>query len=316
MNTGLDPRRPALAGKLGELWAGQREPEPARLRRHARLSPAHGGRRPAELGHGIHAGRVSRDAARAAGRADRQPATRRPSSAPDRQRGKLDFLDRLNRRHLPIAASIKPSSTPESRAMSWRSGCKPRHPRRSIWRARPTRRARSTAWTTKATESSAGICLLARRLVERGVRFVQIYCGAGEQVGRPRRTSKGTTPGTAWPWTSRSRACSKTSRAAGLLDETLVVWGGEFGRTPMSEKGDGRDHNPYGFTMWMAGGGVKAGIVDRQDRRGRPARHRRPAARPRHPRHDPPLPGRRPLQAHLSPPGPPRTAHRQRGAGL
>ena len=45
----------------------------------------------------------------------------------------------------------------------------------------------------------------------------------------------------------------------GLLDETLVVWGGEFGRTPMSEKGDGRDHNPSGFTMWMAGGGVKGG---------------------------------------------------------
>jgi uncharacterized protein (DUF1501 family) len=47
----------------------------------------------------------------------------------------------------------------------------------------------------------------------------------------------------------------------GLLDETLVIWGGEFGRTPMSEKGDGRDHNPYGFTMWMAGGGVKGGQV-------------------------------------------------------
>ncbi|MCB1088943.1 MAG: DUF1501 domain-containing protein, partial [Verrucomicrobiae bacterium] len=47
----------------------------------------------------------------------------------------------------------------------------------------------------------------------------------------------------------------------GLLDETLVIWGGEFGRTPMSEKGDGRDHNPWGFTMWMSGGGVKGGQV-------------------------------------------------------
>jgi uncharacterized protein (DUF1501 family) len=47
----------------------------------------------------------------------------------------------------------------------------------------------------------------------------------------------------------------------GLLDETLVVWGGEFGRTPMSEKGDGRDHNPYGFTVWLAGGGVKGGQI-------------------------------------------------------
>jgi uncharacterized protein (DUF1501 family) len=47
----------------------------------------------------------------------------------------------------------------------------------------------------------------------------------------------------------------------GLLDQTLVIWGGEFGRTPMSEKGDGRDHNPYGFTTWLAGGGVKGGHV-------------------------------------------------------
>ncbi len=51
----------------------------------------------------------------------------------------------------------------------------------------------------------------------------------------------------------------KDLKARGLLESTLVVWGGEFGRTPMSEKGDGRDHNPTGFTMWMAGGGVKGG---------------------------------------------------------
>ena len=51
----------------------------------------------------------------------------------------------------------------------------------------------------------------------------------------------------------------KDLKRRGLLDETLVVWGGEFGRTPMSEKGDGRDHNPYGFTMFMAGGGFKGG---------------------------------------------------------
>ena len=53
----------------------------------------------------------------------------------------------------------------------------------------------------------------------------------------------------------------KDLKRRGLLDETLVVWGGEFGRTPMSEKGDGRDHNPYGFTMWMAGGGVAGGRI-------------------------------------------------------
>jgi integrase len=53
----------------------------------------------------------------------------------------------------------------------------------------------------------------------------------------------------------------KDLKSRGLLEKTPVIWGGEFGRTPMSEKGDGRDHNPYGFTMWMAGGGVKGGIT-------------------------------------------------------
>jgi uncharacterized protein (DUF1501 family) len=56
-------------------------------------------------------------------------------------------------------------------------------------------------------------------------------------------------------------ALLKDLRQRGLLDDTLVVWGGEFGRTPVSENGDGRDHNHYGFTMWLAGGGVKGGMV-------------------------------------------------------
>ena len=75
-------------------------------------------------------------------------------------------------------------------------------------------------------------------------------------------------------------------KARGLLDDTLVVWGGEFGRTPFNEKGNGRDHNPWGFTMWMAGGGVKAGR-HRHHRRNRPARGRTALSRPRHPRLDP-----------------------------
>jgi hypothetical protein len=103
-------------------------------------------------------------------------------------------------------------------------------------------------------------CLLARRLVERGVRFVQLYCGD--------------TGG----WDAHSdiegnhkKLCAQSDRpiagllrdlkARGLLDSTLVIWGGEFGRTPMSEGSNGRDHNPYGFSMWLAGGGVKGGMV-------------------------------------------------------
>ncbi len=103
-------------------------------------------------------------------------------------------------------------------------------------------------------------CLLARRLVERGVRFVQLYSGSGSKWDAHsgieknhdmmfRETDKPTA------------ALLHDLKQRGLLDETLIVWGGEFGRTPMSEKGDGRDHNPTGFTMWMAGGGVKGGQV-------------------------------------------------------
>jgi hypothetical protein len=101
-------------------------------------------------------------------------------------------------------------------------------------------------------------CLLARRLVEHGVRFVQLYSGAGSKWDSHSRLEE-----------NHGRLCHAVDRPIaglltdlkqrGLLDETLVIWGGEFGRTPMSEQGGGRDHNPNGFTMWMAGGGVKGG---------------------------------------------------------
>ncbi len=107
-------------------------------------------------------------------------------------------------------------------------------------------------------------CLLARRLVERGVRFIQLYAGGahnddnwdahgdlvknhGFHAGRTDRPIAG---------------LIKDLKQRGMLDETLIVWGGEFGRQPTAEyaKGTGRDHNAYGFTMWMAGGGVKGGV--------------------------------------------------------
>lgn len=103
-------------------------------------------------------------------------------------------------------------------------------------------------------------CLLARRLVERGVRFVQLYHGAGSKWDAHSGIEKNHSDN----FGSSDKPVAgliQDLKRRGLLDETLVVWGGEFGRTPMSEKGDGRDHNPYGFTMWMAGGGVKGGRV-------------------------------------------------------
>jgi len=112
-----------------------------------------------------------------------------------------------------------------------------------------------------------GRCLLARRLVERGVRFVQVWSGNGMNA-------------TDWDGhidcdKNHAAKAAQTDKAVGglltdlksrgLLDSTLVIWGGEFGRSPTSDGGQGgaagRDHNPYGFSLWMAGGGVKGGQV-------------------------------------------------------
>ena len=103
-------------------------------------------------------------------------------------------------------------------------------------------------------------CLLARRLVERGVRFVQLYHGAGSRWDAHNNIEANHTQ-LCKAMDKPVAGLLKDLKQRGLLDETLVVWGGEFGRTPMSEQGNGRDHNPTGFTMWMAGGGVKGGQV-------------------------------------------------------
>jgi uncharacterized protein (DUF1501 family) len=113
-----------------------------------------------------------------------------------------------------------------------------------------------------ATEVYGSQCLLARRLVERGVRFIEVLC--------PK------TPGDRWDQhgdlkkghEDNARAVDKPIagllkdlKARGLLDSTLILWAGEFGRTPMAQGTNGRDHNPYGFTVWLAGGGVKGGFA-------------------------------------------------------
>jgi hypothetical protein len=104
--------------------------------------------------------------------------------------------------------------------------------------------------------SFANNCLLARRLVEKGVRFVQLYHEAWDQHSNLVRDLQKNCLAT----DRASAALVKDLKQRGLLDETLVVWGGEFGRTPMVQGGsDGRDHHPNAFTMWMAGGGIKAG---------------------------------------------------------
>jgi uncharacterized protein (DUF1501 family) len=114
-----------------------------------------------------------------------------------------------------------------------------------------------------AKPSFARACLLARRMIERGVRFINIYHEGwdahSDVVGNHRNNCAQTD--------LASAALIKDLKQRGLLDETLVVWGGEFGRTPMVEtnaalnRSMGRDHHPQAYTMWLAGGGIKPGLT-------------------------------------------------------
>lgn len=110
-----------------------------------------------------------------------------------------------------------------------------------------------------AAPSFAKNCILARRMIERGVRFVQLFHEAWDQHGNLRNDIKKNCKDT-------DQACAalvKDLKVRGLLDETIVIWGGEFGRTPMvqGDTDDGRDHHPNAFTIWLAGGGFKPGIT-------------------------------------------------------
>src|SRR5262249_10512653 len=112
----------------------------------------------------------------------------------------------------------------------------------------------------KETADFGHRCLLARRLVARGGRFVQVHCGAGSPCDT-HADIEGNHSKMCLRADQPTAALIKDLKARGLLENTLVIWGGEFGRTPMSEGTSGRDHNPYGFSMLLAGGGVKAGTI-------------------------------------------------------
>ncbi len=178
---------------------------------------------------------------------------------PERQRAKLDFIQQLNRQH----HSQRPGDDDlEARIAAYELAY-----RMQAAAPEAVDLATETAETKhlygldrKETAQNGRNCLLARRLVERGVRFVQLYMGSGSKWDAHSNVEG-----------NHSQHCRETDRPIagllrdlkrrGLLDSTLVVWGGEFGRTPMSESGNGRDHNPYGFTIWLAGGGVRGGTT-------------------------------------------------------
>ena len=161
----------------------------------------------------------------------------------------------------------------------------------------------------------ARCCLLARRLAERDVRFVQIFHRGWDQHGN----LPGDLPRQCQDVDQASFALVTDLKQRGLLDDTLVIWGGEFGRTvycqgKLTRDNYGRDHHPKCFPIWMAGAGIKPGIVLRRDRRLQLQRRRRPGAHPRSERHDPSLPGHRPPPLERQVPGAGRAPDRCRAA--
>jgi hypothetical protein len=184
-----------------------------------------------------------------------------PRLAPGEQRQQLDLISAMNRDHL---AQTGPNQALEGRLNSFELAFR-------MQMAMPEAQdlSRETEATKqlyglddKVTENFGRQCLMARRFAERGVRFIQVTHSDGDvQWDQHGNLRKGHTKNAAE--VDRPIAgLLKDLKARGLLQDTLVLWGGEFGRTPAAQGGrDGRDHNPEGFTMWMAGGGVKPGIA-------------------------------------------------------
>ena len=175
----------------------------------------------------------------------------------ERQEARLGFLNRLNRSY---AEEHPEQSELEARIASYELAYRMQAtaPEAVDLTQESAATQKLYGLDEKATETFGRMCLQARRLVERGTRFVQLYSGAGSKWDAHTRMEEnhgGLCRGVDLP----IAGLLKDLKGRGLLESTLVVWGGEFVRTPQSEKGDGRDHNPTGFTMWMAGGGVKGG---------------------------------------------------------
>ena len=169
------------------------------------------------------------------------------------QRRQLDLVQELNKSH---EQSFGPDEYLEGRIQAMESAFRMQTEATDAFdlRAEPEH-VRAEYGTTHFANG----CLLARRLVERGVRTVHVYYGPGQPWDDHNSINKNLR-GRCPDMDQASAALIRDLKRRGLLDECAVVWGGEFGRTPVSESGDGRDHNPYGFTMFMAGGGFKGGV--------------------------------------------------------
>ena len=182
---------------------------------------------------------------------------------PDQQRRQLDLLSLLNQEHLKnnpheeeLAARI------ESFELAYRMQSAAPEALNVQSESEHTRRLYGL--DNGKCKHFAAQCLTARRMIERGVRYVQIYSGgtANQRSWDGHSDIKGNHTGFAQETDQPIAALLTDLEQKGLLDETLVIWGGEFGRLPVAQKGGkpGRDHNPHAFTTWFAGGGVKGGV--------------------------------------------------------
>jgi hypothetical protein len=184
-----------------------------------------------------------------------------PLGDPRRQREKLDALRQLNELH---AQGRVIGSELDARIASFELAFRMQRqaPLAFDLHSESPATKRLYGIDDPATEYFGKQCLLARRLVERGVRFVQVYDTAkGNNSWDHHGGLKENLPKSCAAVDRPIAGLLKDLKARGLLEDTLVVWGGEFGRTPTAEGTDGREHHPFGFSMWLAGGGIKGGIV-------------------------------------------------------
>lgn len=180
----------------------------------------------------------------------------RQGFTPEQQRFELDMLQKLNRRHA-LARQYDPEL--EGRIQAFELAFRMQTTAPEAFEVEKESAAVRKLYGLDRPETSdfGWQCLVARRLAERGVRFVQCshsykWDQHSELVRLHTRNAREVDQPIA--------GLLKDLKARGMLKDTLVIWGGEFGRTPVVQGGDGRDHNPYGYSMWMAGGGLKPGI--------------------------------------------------------
>jgi len=173
--------------------------------------------------------------------------------SPGSQRNVLDLMQKINRRHQGVR---KEDQALEARIQSLEIAYRMQSEAQQAFDV--SRESKETLEMYGDGEFSNG-CLIARRLVERGVRMVQLYYGSGQpwdahgDIMDHKRDAEKSDQGIG--------ALITDLKERGLLDETLIVWGGEFGRTPGAQGAKGRDHHNTGFTVWLAGGGVKGGYI-------------------------------------------------------